>query len=45
LLLTLSQKKLAGLESQGMILAANDEDGGPVLYNFDKKIPSGSLVK
>lgn len=39
----LELKMLKGLESQGMMLCA--DDGGPVLLNPDKKVASGSIVK
>ncbi len=39
----LAPKMLKGVESQGMILAADDE--GPVLMSPDKDINSGSIVK
>jgi len=40
----LEPRKLMGEESQGMLLAAHDEDGGPILLVPDKKSPSGSTV-
>ena len=43
-LVNLQPKKLRGLESQGMILAA-DQDGKPVLLTPDKEVPPGSIVK
>jgi len=41
----LEPRSLMGLESQGMLLAAHDTDGGPVLLIPDKQVPSGSLIK
>lgn len=43
-LLNLEPRKIRGIESQGMILAA-DSDGKPVLMNPDRDIPSGSSVR
>ena len=40
----LEPKKFRGLESQGMILAA-DDDGKPVLLTPDKEVATGSIVK
>ena len=39
----LNSKNLRGVESQGMILAADDE--GPVLMNPYKEVKPGSIVK
>mgnify|MGYP003395820670 FL=1 len=39
----LAPRTLKGVESQGMILAADGE--GPVLMHPDKEIPPGSLIK
>ncbi len=39
----LEPKKLGELESQGMILCA--DDNGPVLLHPDKEMPSGSIIK
>jgi tRNA-binding EMAP/Myf-like protein len=41
----LAPRKLAGLESQGMILCPSDSTSGPVLLHPDKQIEPGSLVK
>ncbi|TSA46449.1 methionine--tRNA ligase subunit beta [bacterium] len=38
----LEPRMLLGLESQGMLLAAND--GGPVLLRPDREVPPGSPV-
>ncbi len=43
-LFNLETKKLRGYESQGMILAANTEEG-PVLLHPEKEVPPGSIVK
>lgn len=40
----LESRKLAGLESQGMLLAAQAEDGSPILLQPDKSAPAGSVV-
>lgn len=43
-LLNIEFKKFRGLESQGMILAA-DVDGKPVLLHPEHNVPEGSIVK
>jgi methionine--tRNA ligase beta chain len=40
----LEPRKLMGLESQGMLLAAHDADGAPVLLMPDKVVPPGSVI-
>ncbi len=40
----LEPRKLMGLESQGMVLAA-DNDGTPVILTTDSEVPPGSVVK
>ncbi|MDP3982072.1 MAG: methionine--tRNA ligase subunit beta [bacterium] len=40
----LEPRVMRGLESQGMILAADDE-GHPVLLRPEKEVPPGSVVK
>lgn len=40
----LKPARLRGEESQGMLLAAQTEDG-PVLVSLDKTVPLGSVVK
>ena len=40
----LEPRKLMGLESQGMLLAA-DSPEGPVLLRPDREVPPGSMVK
>jgi len=44
LIVNLEPRKLAGLESQGMILAAHAEDGSPILLFPEKAAPNGSTV-
>ncbi len=41
----LEPRKLMGLESQGMILCASDEDGKPVIVQPLKKVPNGAIIK
>ncbi len=41
----LEPRKLMGLESQGMLLAASDEAGSPVVLVPEKEVPPGSGVK
>jgi methionine--tRNA ligase beta chain len=40
----LEPRKLMGLESQGMLLAAESKEFGPVLLMPDKDIPAGSKI-
>jgi methionine--tRNA ligase beta chain len=40
----LAPRKLAGLESQGMIMCPSNESG-PVLLHPDKEVPPGSKIK
>jgi len=40
----LEPKKLMGIESQGMILAA-DKEGGPVLLIPEKEVPPGTIIR
>lgn len=42
-IVNLEPRMIKGLESQGMILAADDE--GPVLLSPDKNIKEGSIIK
>jgi len=44
ILVNLEPRTLKGIESQGMMLAA-DHEGKAVLLSPDQKIPSGSIVK
>ena len=43
-IVNLESRKFKGVESEGMILAA-DDNGKPVLLEPDKKVPVGSVVK
>ncbi len=43
-IVNLEPRVIRGLESQGMIMAA-DMEGSPVLLHPDKEIPRGSIVK
>lgn len=40
----LAPRMMMGLESQGMLLAAHDENGGAVLLMPDKDVPTGSSI-
>ncbi len=40
----LEPRMLMGLESQGMLLAAHDENGGAVLLAPDREVPVGSQI-
>jgi methionine--tRNA ligase beta chain len=44
ILVNLEPRKLRGVESQGMILAA-DIDGKPVMLIPDREVPPGSVVR
>lgn len=41
----LKPAKLRGVESQGMLLAAVDEDGGAILLQPDRETPEGATVR
>lgn len=41
----LEPRSLMGLESNGMILAAHDADGAPVILVPEKETPAGSEIK
>ncbi|MBX3118377.1 MAG: methionine--tRNA ligase [Fimbriimonadaceae bacterium] len=41
----LKPAKLRGTESQGMLLAATDEEGGAILLQPDKEAPEGTTVR
>jgi len=41
----LEPRMLMGLESQGMLLAATDPEGLPVLLSLDKDVPLGSGIR
>lgn len=43
-LMNLEPKKIRGIESQGMILAA-DVEGKPVLIHPGKEVPPGSIIR
>jgi len=43
-LLNLEPRSIRGVESQGMILAA-DADGKPVLLHPEREVPPGSIVR
>ena len=40
----LKPKRIFGLVSQGMLLAAEDENGVPVLLTVEKPVPPGSKI-
>jgi len=40
----LEPRKLAGLESQGMLLAAHSGDGAPILLQPEKVAPNGNTI-
>lgn len=40
----LEPRSLSGLLSQGMVLAAHDSDGLPVLLHPERQVPGGSIV-
>jgi len=44
LLVNLEPRKIRGVESNGMILAAT-VDGAPVILTTEKPVPAGSIVK
>ncbi|MEX2053093.1 MAG: methionine--tRNA ligase [Candidatus Paceibacterota bacterium] len=41
----LEPRKMMGTESQGMILAASNEDGKPVIIQPTKEVPNGSTIR
>lgn len=41
----LEPRKLMGEESQGMLLAANNADGLPIILTPEKEVPAGNQVK
>lgn len=45
LVVNLEPKSLAGYESQGMILAASDSEGGPVVLLPERPIGDGAVIK
>ncbi len=44
MVVNLEPKTMMGLESQGMLLAAHDENGNPVLLMPESQVPPGSKV-
>ncbi|OGG44198.1 methionine--tRNA ligase subunit beta [Candidatus Kaiserbacteria bacterium RIFCSPHIGHO2_01_FULL_48_10] len=40
----LEPRKLMGVESRGMILAAHDQDGNPVVIGVELDVPPGSKI-
>src|SRR5207244_2001534 len=45
IVVNLAQRKLRGLESNGMIVAASPEGGKPVLCSFLEDVPVGTRLK
>jgi methionyl-tRNA synthetase len=45
IVVNLAPRKMRGLESNGMLLAASTADGNPVLCTFAEEIPPGAKVK
>jgi methionyl-tRNA synthetase len=43
-IVNLDPKNIAGVESQGMILAGDTEDALPAILGPDKKVPNGSRI-
>lgn len=43
-LVNLAPRKFRGLESQGMILAA-DVDGKPILLHPEREVPAGTIIR
>ncbi len=41
----LEPRKMMGLESQGMILAASDSEGKPVIVSPINDVPNGTVIK
>ena len=44
-IINLEPRILMGLESQGMLLAASDTDGNPVLLRPIKEVASGAIIQ
>lgn len=44
IVVNLTPRKLMGLESNGMLLAAHDENGLPVLLSLEREVPPGSKI-
>lgn len=45
ILANLKPRTMMGLESQGMVLAASDENNKPVLMQPIKEVPNGSTIR
>ena len=45
IVVNLEPKSLAGFESQGMLLAANNSEGGPVILLPEKVVADGAIIK
>ncbi len=45
ILANLEPRKLMGLESKGMILAASDEMGKPIIVMPEKPVANGSIIR
>ncbi len=45
ILANLEPRQLMGVESQGMILAASDKDGKPVIITSEKSVANGSIIR
>lgn len=45
ILVNLEPRQIMGLESQGMILAASDENGKPVIIQPIKLVANGSIIR
>ena len=45
IVMNLEPRKLMGLESNGMLLAAHNEEGSPVVLNPDRVAKNGSHIK
>ena len=45
IVVNLEPKSLAGFESQGMLLAANNAGGGPVILLPEKAVADGAIIK
>lgn len=44
-IVNLPPRAMMGIESEGMLVAASDEEGRAVLYEFDKEVPAGTSLK
>ncbi|PIN85281.1 MAG: hypothetical protein COV47_02985 [Candidatus Diapherotrites archaeon CG11_big_fil_rev_8_21_14_0_20_37_9] len=43
-IMNLKPRKFLGIESQGMIMAA-DIDGKPILIHLEKEVPNGTMIR